>query len=118
MSLETANSLIGLITIEPICRQSHSAGIAGECDATLGQSLSYLASDESAGEWACDRDSALALEEIEPVAAHFASNRFTLACRAGEPTELRANLLNLAEELELALLQVRRKIAATTQVSV
>ncbi len=118
MSLETANRLIGLITIEPLSRQQPTADIAGERDATLGHFMVHLASGEFAAERVYERRTSFAFDGFEPVAAHLAPNRFASACVSFKPTALQANLRNLTGELELALVQVRRKIAAASQVSV
>jgi hypothetical protein len=118
MSLETTNSLLGLITIEPLSQQQRTADIAGERDATLGHFLVHLASGEFTAERVREASASFAFDGFEPVAAHLAPSRFASACVSFKPTELRAYLRNLTGELELALVQVRRKIAAASQVSV
>ncbi|MBI3836315.1 MAG: hypothetical protein HY288_00080 [Planctomycetia bacterium] len=101
MSGENVDFVVGLIAIDSLSdeRSNHRAHV--DCGATLGEFLIHLASD---GVQACGTLETSGLGCLPPRA-----NRLT-----GQ-TQLSAKLVNLAAELELAVAQVRRKIAAALE---
>jgi hypothetical protein len=101
MSGENVDFVVGLIAIESLAGEMCNGGAHVDCDATLGGFLIHLA---SGGVPACE-----ALETSGSGCLPAAGNRF-----AGQ-ARLSARLGSLAAELELAVAQVRRKIAAARQ---
>ena len=101
MSSENADIVVGVIAIESMSDQGLDRGTDVECDATLGEFLTQLAGD------GFGTQEALETSGLGCLLA--ASDRF------GGPARLSARLENLAVELDLAVAQVRRKIAAALQ---
>ena len=98
MSSANVDFVVGMIAIESTSDPGPDRGALVECDATLDEFLIHLASDRVG-----------VREAVET------SGRLTASDRFGGPARLSARLENLAAELELAVAQVRRKIAAALQ---
>jgi hypothetical protein len=101
MSIDNADFAVGLIAIESLPDDGRDRGTHYECDATLGELLIQLASDGAESRGALESGNLGSL----PADNHRFGGRITLS----------AKLENLAAELDLAVAQVRRKIAAATQ---
>jgi hypothetical protein len=101
MSSENADFAVGVIAIELLADNGRDRGTHFESDATLGEFLIQLASDGAESNRAFDTGNLGSL----PAGNH----------RFGGRISLSAKLENLAAELDLAVAQVRRRIAAAAQ---